>query len=110
MLKGGDGGAAIVPGRPEQSLLIEAVKHESFEMPPEPAEPLKPTEIAALERWIRAGAPWPAEQTAAAAPQSIAERAKKFWAFQPVRDHGPPAIKNAAWSTDPIDRFLAARW
>ena len=110
MLKGGDGGAAIVPGRPEQSLLIEAVKHESFEMPPEPAEPLKPTEIAALERWIRAGAPWPAEQTAAAAPQTIAERAKKFWAFQPVRDHGPPSIKNAAWSREPIDRFLAARW
>ncbi len=58
LLKGGDSGPAVAVGSPEKSLLIEAVKHESFEMPPEPSPKLAAEEIAALETWIRAGAPW----------------------------------------------------
>ncbi|MBA4019599.1 MAG: hypothetical protein C0483_20740 [Pirellula sp.] len=110
LLKGGDSGPAIAVGSPEKSLLIEAVKHESFEMPPEPSPKLADKEIAALETWIRAGAPWPADKTTATAPDTIAERAKKFWGFKPPRAHEPPKIVNADWSTRPIDRFLAARW
>ncbi|MBN8625533.1 MAG: PSD1 domain-containing protein [Planctomycetes bacterium] len=110
VLKGGDSGPAVMPGKPDESLLIGAVKHESFEMPPEPSPPLSAKEIASLETWVRNGAPWPAEQNSAAAPQTIAERARKFWGFQPVRRTEPPAIANSAWSQDPVDRFLAARW
>jgi mono/diheme cytochrome c family protein/cytochrome c553 len=110
VLKGGDSGPALAPGKPDESLLIQAVKHESFEMPPEPSPPLSPREIAALETWVRNGAPWPIEQNAASAPQTIADRARKFWGFKPVRRAEPPAIANSAWSQDPVDRFLAARW
>ena len=110
LLKGGDSGPAIAVGSPEKSLLIEAVKHESFEMPPEPSPKLADKEIAALETWIRAGAPWPADKSTAAAPDTIAERAKKFWGFKPPRAHEPPKVANADWSAQPIDRFLAARW
>jgi mono/diheme cytochrome c family protein/cytochrome c553 len=110
VLKGGDSGPAVAPGKPDESLLIGAVKHESFEMPPEPSPPLSAQEISALETWVRNGAPWPAEQNAAGAPQTIAERAKNFWGFKPVRRTEPPAIANSAWSQDPVDRFLAARW
>ena len=110
MLKGGDSGPAIAVGSPEKSLLIEAVKHESFEMPPEPSPKLADKEIASLEAWIRAGAPWPVDTSAAAAPDTIAERAKKFWGFKPPRAYVPPKVANAAWSAQPIDRFLAARW
>ncbi|MGC3971701.1 MAG: DUF1549 domain-containing protein [Pirellulales bacterium] len=110
VLKGGDSGPAVAPGKPEESLLIEAVKHESFEMPPEPSPQLSAKEIASLETWVRNGAPWPAGKSSADAPQTIAERAKTFWGFKPVRRAEPPTIKNAAWSADPIDRFLAARW
>jgi len=77
-------------------LLIEAVKHESFEMPPEPSPKLADKEIAALETWIRAGAPWPADKSAAAAPDTIADRARKFWGFKPPRAHEPPKVAGAA--------------
>ena len=55
LLKGGNSGPAIVPGSPEQSLLIQAVSrtHERLKMPPQ--EKLRDTEIAALSDWIRAG-------------------------------------------------------
>ena len=110
LLKGGDSGPAVAVGSPEKSLLIEAVKHESFEMPPEPSPKLAAEEIAALETWIRAGAPWPVDQNIAAAPDTIAERARKFWGFQPPRAYEPPKVAHADWSARPIDRFLAARW
>lgn len=111
MLKGGDDGPAIVVGRPEKSLLIAAVKHQSFEMPPEPAKKLSDTEIASLEKWIKLGAPWPTTPAdLAAAPKTIAERAQAFWAFKPVKDSAAPKSKHDAWSQHPIDRFVAAKW
>ena len=111
MLRGGDEGPAIVVGHPEKSLLIAAVKHQSFEMPPEPAAKLSTGEIASLEKWIKLGAPWPATPAdQAGKPQTIAERAKDFWAFKPVKDGAAPKSKYEAWSPHAVDRFLAARW
>jgi mono/diheme cytochrome c family protein len=111
MLKGGDDGPAITVGRPEKSLLIAAVKHESFEMPPEPAAKLSADEIASLEKWITLGAPWPTTPAdLAAQPKTIAERARAFWAFQPVKDSQPPKSKHEVWSQHTIDRFIAAKW
>ena len=53
LLKGGNSGPGIVPGKPEESLLIQAVRrtHEHLKMPPQAA--LKPEEVAALESWVR---------------------------------------------------------
>jgi hypothetical protein len=63
-LKGGDSGPALVPGKPEESLLLLAVKrtHKILEMPPE--EKLASRDVATLERWIREGAPWPPSPSA----------------------------------------------
>jgi cytochrome c553 len=111
ILRGGDEGPAIVVGQPEKSLLIAAVKHQSYEMPPEPAAKLSAGEIASLERWVKIGAPWPATPAdQAAKPQTIAERAKDFWAFKPVKDGAAPKSKYETWSPHAVDRFLAARW
>jgi hypothetical protein len=79
LLKGGKSGAAIVPGKPEGSLLMRAIRHEAddFKMPPKAKLP-KET-IDAFAKWIAAGAPWP--KAAKPAPES----AGKHWAFQPVR-------------------------
>jgi mono/diheme cytochrome c family protein len=80
-LKGGDSGAAVVPGKPEDSLLIEAIKYESFEMPP--SGKLPDEQIAAMEVWVRMGAPWPAG--AAVDPTTkITQEDRAHWAFQPV--------------------------
>ena len=56
---GGDTGPALVPGKPEESALIEAVHYanEDFQMPPK--KKLPDAEIAILEKWIKMGAPWP---------------------------------------------------
>ena len=70
MRRGGDSGAAIVPGKPDESLLIEAIGHRGdIKMPPK--QKLADAEIADLRRWVEIGAPWPAENAdakVAAAP------------------------------------------
>ena len=104
-LKGGNSGAAIVPGHADQSLLIQAIthRHEKFKMPP--GGKLKDEEIAAIESWIDAGAAWPEGKAAPAAPTyTITAAQRAFWAFQPVRE--PSVPKGAAHS--PIDRFIDA--
>ena len=102
MLKGGTRGAAIVPGKPAESLLLRAVRQsESLKMPP--SGKLKDAEIAAIAQWIEMGAPWAAVQTAQAAGQP-----KKYWAFVPPNPPRPPDVKNAAWVQSPIDRFVLA--
>ena len=108
LLTGGSRGAAIVPGAPEKSLLIKAVRHEGKpKMPPE--KQISEQEVADLERWIREGAAWPA----ATLPYNVGQYAAKYeklrkehWAFQPVQRPHTPDVKDAAWAKDPIDRFI----
>ena len=65
VLKGGKRGPSVVTGQPDSSLLIQAIRHEGLRMPM--GNKLKPQEIAALEEWVRKGAPWPATPTGASA-------------------------------------------
>jgi cytochrome c553 len=100
LLQGGGRGAAIVPGKPEQSLLLRAVRHEGgLKMPP--GSRLKDAEAAALAEWIALGAPWGAQ----APPANAAE---KFWSFVPPRDPAPPTVRNQAWVKSPLDAFVLA--
>ncbi len=102
-LKGGASGPAIAPGDPGNSPLIEAVRQSGdLKMPPKGKLPEEA--VAALTDWVKRGAAWP---EAKAAP-TLDPRAT-HWAFQPVRNPGPPAVKDAAWPKDPIDRFILAR-
>ena len=80
-LKGGDSGPAIVPGKPDESLLLKAVRHEELEMPPE--KQLSSREIADLEEWIRRGAPDPRVAGARLGGMRVDE-ARSWWAFQPL--------------------------
>ena len=64
ILAGGDTGPAVVPGKPEASLLVEAINYSGLEMPP--TGKLGNREIATLTEWVRMGAPWPAEEAGAA--------------------------------------------
>src|SRR5205807_9675772 len=72
---------------------------------------LADTEIAAIEKWIDLGAPWPAEAAKVSAPGAAGfyERIKKeHWAYQPVVSHKPPETRNGSRSTHPVDRFVLA--
>lgn len=103
VLKGSDTQVVVVPGQPEKSLLLEAVKQTGdLKMPPKGK--LSDEEIAALERWIQDGVAWPNE-----APPSDLDQSRKHWAFQPVRNVAPP-IPTSAWgSNNPIDAFVMTR-
>ena len=94
ILAGGDSGEAIVPGEPDESLLMEAVRYEDYEMPPKGQLPEK--QIAVLEKWIKMGAPWPAEKTGSAGLAieefDLEARRKEHWVWQPVTKPAVPAM------------------
>src|SRR5689334_22058428 len=68
-LKGGENGPALVPGKPEQSLLVQAVMHTKPDLGMPPKEKLTTNDIAVLAQWIRNGAVWPAASVAAGTPR-----------------------------------------
>lgn len=107
MLQGGESGdAAIVPGKADDSPLVQAIRYESFEMPP--VGKLPEREIEILTKWVAIGAPWPGEDTALIRREDsdkLTAEDRQWWAFQPVKD---PALPEG---TEPqaIDRFVHAR-
>jgi hypothetical protein len=106
--KGGKSGAVIEPGHPDHSLLIEAVRYESLEMPPK--EKLPDEVIEKLVRWVEMGAPDPRRGKAAKTRGKIDfVEARKFWAFQRPRAVPPPPPHDAGWPKSDIDRFIRAR-
>jgi hypothetical protein len=112
VLHGGDSGQAIVVGKPQDSNLIQAVRWLSSEMPP--SGKLQPDEIAALEKWVAIGAPWPAEdQVKAAVPEGKTYDWPKLqaehWAWRPVERPALPQVKNTAWPKNEIDLFVSAK-
>ncbi len=111
ILKGGESGPAVVPGKPADSLLIKAVRYDKdLRMPPKGKLPADA--IADLEAWIKMGAPDPRD----AAPETAVKKSsidiaagKAFWSFQPIKHVAPPTVKDTAWPMSPIDRFILAR-
>lgn len=105
---GGDNGPALIPGKPDQSPMIEAIRYKNpdFEMPPK--EKLPESEIAILERWVALGAPWPETDKIVDSKGGFTDEQRKFWSFQPLLDPTPPEI-SSAWACMDIDRFIAAK-
>ncbi len=112
ILKGGDAGPAIVPHRPDESLLIEAIRREDpdFEMPPKKA--LTSEQVAVLEKWVSEGAYWPddpqAEVAEATDQHGFTAEDREWWAIQPVQDPDVPEGGDG-WARNEIDRFVARR-
>ena len=105
---GGDFGAAIVPGDPDGSRIVEVLAHSEFDSAMPPTGKLPEAEIELLRKWIADGAPWPADREPSPA-EAIAEAAKTHWAFQPIGTPEVPRIENDDWSRMPLDRFVLAR-
>ena len=105
---GGKNGPALVPGNPEESAMIEALRYGNpdFQMPPE--SKLPDAEIAILEKWIRIGAPWPedASQKIVETIGGITDKERAYWFFKPVAKVTPPKA-GGKWARNNIDRFIA---
>lgn len=106
---GGDSGAAVVPGKTEESLLVEAVRYQNrdLQMPPDGKLPDDAIEI--LEKWVQLGAPDPRTETARAKGPSMGmsiEEGQKFWAFQSISDPPIPNVQQSDWVRTPIDAFV----
>lgn len=108
--KGGDSGAVIVPGDPEASLLIKAVRYVDKDLQMPPKRQLAAEEVAALEHWVKIGAPDPRDASLPAARKSVDfAEGRKQWAFQPVGNPQPPKSAQDPWSRAELDRFVFAR-
>jgi len=105
---GGETGPAVVPGDPDASVLLQALRYENFEMPPKGKLPAQT--IADFEKWIKDGAADPREGSGAptiAPPAAIDfAAARRFWSLQPPLPHLPPAVSKATWPRQLIDSFV----
>ncbi len=101
-LVGGEGGAAIVAGKPGESPLWERV--DADEMPPE--SPLPEAEKAALRRWIASGARWGTDPIDPYQVTTPRRAGRDWWSLQPVHRPAPPKVGRAGWVRTPIDAFV----
>jgi hypothetical protein len=112
LLMGGGHGPAIVPGKPDESLLLAAVAHTHDDVRMPPGKQLDETQLADLRRWIEEGAAWPpAEETyeLGADNPEYEHLRNSHWAWQPLADVKVPEVQDTAWPLSDIDRFVLAR-
>lgn len=108
LLAGGDSGEAIVPGDADGSLLLEAVRYETYEMPPKGKLPA--ADIETFERWVGMGAPWPKEAAPTAKtvqPEfNLQQRKTEHWVWQPIKKPEVPDVEDTAWPNNDADHFV----
>jgi len=107
--KGGTDGPAIVPGDPERSLLIAAVRYTDSTLQMPPTGKLSTAQVNDLVAWVRMGAPDPRTTRPAGSAVTYGGNGKDHWAFKPVTRPTPPAVKNETWIKNDIDRFVLAK-
>lgn len=111
VLRGGDSGPALLPGKPEESLLLAAIRHSDpdLEMPPR-KERLSETILMDFEQWIRDGAVDPRESSNGKGGKTgdDFESRRLHWSFRPVAAPEVPRPKRADWAYNDIDRFVLA--
>jgi hypothetical protein len=103
VFKGGDSGPAVLPGKPEESLLLEMIAGEPPEMP-QNDKPLSRHEVATIRKWIEQGAAWPGGMV-------LKDRrfdGQRWWAFLPLRLPKLPPVRSTGWVRTPIDAFILA--
>ena len=105
--RGGESGKAVVPNSLDDSVMLEAIRYEGLEMPPN--EQLPKDVIAKFEQWVRMGAADPREGKSAPIRRVIDfEKSREFWSFQPIKNPAVPEA-DSAWSKNAVDQFIAAR-
>ncbi len=113
-LAGGETGPAVVAGKPDESLLVQALKHDADGPKMPPSKKLPAPVIADFTRWVEMGSPWPGEGSAPAATTArkgemqITDKDRNHWAFLPIKRSPVPSVKDQKWVKNPIDAFVLA--
>ena len=107
LLKGGDTGKAIVPGDPDASLLIKAVRYTDPDLQMPKDKKLDDDQIADLVKWVKMGAPDP--RTATADQRKWTDNKTNHWAWQPVKRVAIPEASDPSWCQTPVDNFILAK-
>src|SRR6185503_2240843 len=107
LLKGGESAKpSIVPGEPEQSQLIEAVRWSNPDLQMPPKTKLPDAQIADLETWVKLGASYPTSTGGGVDPVAAA---REKWPFIPVKRPSPPVVNDASWPKNAIDQFILSK-
>src|SRR5436190_9196269 len=107
LLRGGDSGQAVVPGNPDTSLLIRAVRQIDDDLKMPPKKRLSDQQIQLLAKWVQMGAPAPQNVAAAETKgRRATTRDTNWWAFQPLREVRVPEVNDGGWGRNPIDHFV----
>jgi hypothetical protein len=116
LIRGGDSGPAVSPGKPDQSRIVEAVLYRNEDMAMPPKGKLPEEQIALIRQWVEMGAPWPESDDEIVAKSSVNSEPydwNKFrnehWSFKKIQNPSPPQLQNDNWSKNPIDNFVFSR-
>jgi Protein of unknown function (DUF1553)/Protein of unknown function (DUF1549)/Planctomycete cytochrome C len=114
IVRGGKSGvSALIAGKPDDSLLIAAIRRTNKDLQMPPGKALEPNEIENLVAWVKMGAPDPRTEplgsNALPAPSYDWEKAKQHWAFRALQHPTPPHVTAAEWNKSPIDQFIKAK-
>jgi len=109
--QGGESGPIVVPGKPNESVLIHSIRctDQALQMPPK--EPLSADQVAVLKKWVTMGAPDPREGSAAITSTKRRidfNEGRKLWAFRRPVKHATPNVINSSWPKQPLDHFVLA--
>jgi len=114
LLRGGDSGPAILPGRGKDSLMVKLLQHAKEPKMPKGSAKLPEETLKQIIAWIDSGAPYDKPLIEKADPKAwiskkVEPELKKHWAYQPLHRVEAPAVQDAAWCRTPIDRFIRAK-
>jgi hypothetical protein len=112
MLRGGATAPAIVPGEPNESLLLHTIGYEDDELQMPPDGKLSDAVIADFRKWIEMDAPHPDANKASILPRKGAldlEKERQFWSFQPLVDTAIPTVMGSNWPQQSIDYFILSK-
>ncbi len=108
--RGGTHGPAVIPGDPDKSLLLEAVRFQNDDLQMPPEGKLSDDEIRDLEQWVKMGAPDPrSTATKHLGKQIDVAKAREFWSFKPIADSVVPSVKHSNWPVNDVDRFVLSK-
>ena len=111
--QGATSGPVISKDDLQKSRLLEVLSYQGATKMP-PMGKLPDAQISDIAAWVKLGATWPETAAATVEPKKSGKyeftaEQRAFWAFQPVKDYAPPAVKNAAWPQSPVDNFILAK-